>query len=108
MRLRRNDKGEFEEANDIPVTPELLILSKLESIEEKLQLISSKLDLEEKADYESSLKDDKVAMLTELQLEIEELKNEPACCQHYKRGVNRSSDIIQHKINLLTEGTDDR
>lgn len=56
-----------------------------------------------KADYENRLKADMVAMLTELQLEIEELKNEPACCQHYKRGVNRSSDVIQQKINSLKE-----
>ena len=54
-----------------------------------------------KADYENRLKADLVAILVELQLEIEELKNEPACCQHYKRGVNRSSDIIQQKINSL-------
>ena len=56
-----------------------------------------------KADYENRLKTDMVAMLTEIQLEIEELKNEPACCQHYKRGVNQSSDIIQQKINSLKE-----
>ena len=54
-----------------------------------------------KDQYEARLKADLEAMLTEIQLEIEELKNEPACCQHYKRGVNRSSDIIQEKINAL-------
>lgn len=52
-------------------------------------------------EYDARLRADMVAMLTELQLEIEELKNEPACCQHYKRGVNRSSDIIQQKIDKL-------
>lgn len=88
MRLKRNDKGEFEEVHETHVTPELLILSKLELIEEELQLIH-------KADYEARLKADMVAMLTEIQLEIEELKNEPACCQHY------SEKIIQQKINAL-------
>lgn len=42
-------------------------------------------------------KADMVAMLTEMQLEIEELKNEPACCQHY------SEKIIQQKIDKLKE-----
>lgn len=52
-------------------------------------------------------KADMVAMLEELKKEIEKLKNEPACCQHYKRGVNRSSDVIQQKIDNLKENTND-
>ena len=59
-----------------------------------------------KDQYKARLKADMVAMLTEIQLEVEELKNEPACCHHYKRGVNWSSDIIQQKINALKENTD--
>ena len=59
-----------------------------------------------KDQYEARLKADLVAMLTDIQLEIEELKNEPACCQHYKRGVDRSSNVIQQKINSLKENTD--
>lgn len=56
-----------------------------------------------KADYEARLKADMVAMLTDIQLEIEELKNDPTFCHHYKRGINRSSDIIQQKIDVLKE-----
>ncbi len=54
-----------------------------------------------KADYEARLKADMVAMLTDIQLEIEELKNEPACCHHFVRGVNRCSEVIQQKIDAL-------
>lgn len=46
---------------------------------------------------------DMVAMLTDIQLEIEELKNEPACCHHFVRGIRRSSEIIQQKIDQLKE-----
>lgn len=63
-----------------------------------------------KSDYESRLKADMVAMLTEIQLEIEELKKEPAHCHHFERGIRFSSDIIQQKIDALkerTEGNDD-
>ena len=59
-----------------------------------------------KADYENRLKADMVAMLTEIQLEIEELKNEPACCHHFERGIRFSSNIIQQKIDALKENTD--
>lgn len=61
-----------------------------------------------KADYENRLKADMVAMLTEIQLEIEELKNEPAHCHHFERGIRFSSDIIQQKIDALKEQTDAR
>lgn len=54
-----------------------------------------------KDQYEARLKADLVAMLTEIQLEIEELKNEPAWCQHFVKGVCRSSEVIQQKINAL-------
>ena len=54
-----------------------------------------------KADYEARLKADMVAMLTEIQLEIEELKKEPAHCHHFERGIRYSSEIIQQKIDKL-------
>ena len=54
-----------------------------------------------KAEYEARLKADMVAMLTEIQLEIEELKNKPHCCEHYVRGINNSFNVIQQKINAL-------
>lgn len=60
-----------------------------------------------KADYETRLKADMVAMLTEIQLEIEELKNEPYCCEHYVRGINNSSNVIQQKINALNVESED-
>ena len=56
-----------------------------------------------KAEYETRLKSDMVAMLTDIQLEIEELKNEPACCHHFVRGIRRSSEVIQQKIDALNE-----
>ena len=40
-------------------------------------------------------KADMLAMLEDLKAEIEELKNEPACCQHFVRGICRSSEVIQ-------------
>ena len=61
-----------------------------------------------KDQYEARLRADMVAMLTDIQLEIEELKNDPTFCHHYKRGVNRSSDIIQQKIDELKEQTDEK
>ena len=61
-----------------------------------------------KDQYEARLKADMVAMLTDIQLEIEELKNDPTFCHHYKRGVNRSSDIIQQKIDELKEQKDEK
>lgn len=45
--------------------------------------------------------------LEEIKKEIEKLKNEPACCQHYKRGINRSLHIIQQKINALKAESED-
>lgn len=46
-------------------------------------------------------KDEVVAMLKEIQMEVEELKNEPACCHHFVRGIRRSSEVIQQKIDAL-------
>lgn len=54
-----------------------------------------------KDQYEARLKADMMAMLTEIQLEIEELKNEPSHCHHFERGIRYSSNIIQQKINAL-------
>jgi len=53
-----------------------------------------------KADYENRLKADLVAMLTEIQLEIEELwDNDPS----YIEGVHDSEMVIQQKIDKLKE-----
>ena len=50
------------------------------------------------ADYENRLKADMVAMLTELQLEIEESEN---CGKAFHLGLQMASNIIQQKINAL-------
>lgn len=118
MILKRNDKGEFEEVNVAHVTPELLILSKLESIEEKIQLISSKLDLEEKdnerysylkTDYEARLKADMVVMLEEIQLGIEEQKRDELSYQQtWNHPLNVCISIIQQKIDKVKEQTGEK
>ena len=51
-----------------------------------------------KADYENRLKADMVAMLTEIQLEIEESEN---CGKAFHLGLQMASNIIQQKINEL-------
>ena len=62
-----------------------------------------------KADYENRLKADLVAMLTELQLEIEEIENPyttrvSGCAQGgFERGARESQNLIQQKINSLKE-----
>ena len=56
-----------------------------------------------KADYENRLKADMVAMLTDLQLEIEEL--DPSG-DEWSDSLDACSDIIQQKINEL-EGEHD-
>lgn len=56
-----------------------------------------------KADYETRLKADVVAMLTELQLEIEESGN---CGRAFHLGLQMASKIIQKKINKLKENQD--
>jgi hypothetical protein len=60
-----------------------------------------------KADYENRLKADMVAMLTELQTEIEEIEignNVPFGFKHVNKfyeGVSASSKVIQEKIDSL-------
>ena len=60
-----------------------------------------------KADYENRLKADMVAMLTEIQLEIEEMVNPfgtriSGCSQDgWKHGVKNCDFVIQQKINKL-------
>ena len=53
-----------------------------------------------KADYENRLKADMVAMLTEIQLEIEESEN---CGKAFHLGLQMASNIIQQKITELEE-----
>lgn len=54
-----------------------------------------------KADYNARLKASMVAMLTELQLEIEELEPLASDSIGFDMCVSMSSDIIQQKINAL-------
>lgn len=56
-----------------------------------------------KADYEARLKADMVAMLTEIQLEIEELD---PCGDEWSDSLDACNDIIQQKINALQESED--
>jgi hypothetical protein len=53
-----------------------------------------------KDQYEARLKADMEAMLTELQLEIEESEN---CGKAFHLGLQMASNIIQEKINSLKE-----
>lgn len=68
-----------------------------------------------KTDYEARLKADMVAMLTDLQLDIEEIEidnNVPSGfasvskTSAFYEGVSASSKVIQEKINALKGGTD--
>lgn len=54
-------------------------------------------------DYKARLKDDMVAMLTEIQTEIEELNTPPAYQDedYFLIGTNRCSELIQQKIDKL-------
>ena len=57
-----------------------------------------------KADYENRLKADMVAMLTELQLEIEEIEKPLCHSATYAKGCvdrGRIEGLIQQKINAL-------
>ena len=56
-----------------------------------------------RADYENRLKADLVAMLTELQLEIEEKRIDGS---FYGEAIWDCAELIQQKINSLKEGTD--
>ena len=51
-----------------------------------------------KNQYEARLKADMVAVLTEIQLEIEESEN---CGKAFHLGLQMASNIIQQKINAL-------
>ena len=59
--------------------------------------------------YENRLKADMVAMLTDIQLEIEEMENPyttrvSGCAQGgFERGARESQNLIQQKINSLKE-----
>ncbi len=57
-----------------------------------------------KKEYENRLKADVVAMLTDLQLEIEESEN---CGRAFHLGLQMASNIIQKKINSLKENNDE-
>lgn len=69
-----------------------------------------------KANYEARLKADMVAMLTEIQLELDEMKITkvrsagfaPYSKDPFRRGVNCSKEIIQEKINDLRGSEDVR
>ena len=60
-----------------------------------------------KADYEARLKADMVAMLTEIQLEIEECVDGAEGSPQFEQGVSNArvqvAEIIQQKINELKE-----
>ncbi len=55
------------------------------------------------ADYEARLKADMVAMLTDIQLRIEELDTPPAYQDedYFLIGTNKCSELIQQKIDKL-------
>jgi hypothetical protein len=57
----------------------------------------------QKDQYEARLKSDMVAMLTEIQLEIEELNTPPAYQDedYFLIGTNKCSELIQQKIDSL-------
>ena len=57
-----------------------------------------------KADYEDRLKADMVAMLTDIQLEIEELQGKYS--PYYDEASQHTSQLIQQKIDALKEQTD--
>lgn len=63
-----------------------------------------------KADYEKRLKADIVAMLTELQMDIEECVDGGEGSLLFEQGVDIARcqvvDMIQQKINALKENTD--
>ena len=57
-------------------------------------------------DYEARLKADMVAMLTEIQLEIEEVKTQSGFDEAWDGAVKQCSEIIQQKIDKLKEETE--
>ena len=59
------------------------------------------------AEYESRLKADMVAILTEIQLEIEEMKMKSLTEKEiWNNAIGVCSEIIQQKINALKENED--
>ena len=54
-------------------------------------------------DYEARLKADLVAMLTEIQLEVEEVKTQSGFDEAWDGAVKQCSEIIQQKIDKLKE-----
>ncbi len=63
-----------------------------------------------KADYENRLKADMVAILTEIQSEIEKLSTPPEYQDedYFLFGAQKCSEIIQKKINALKEESEDK
>ena len=63
-----------------------------------------------KDQYEARLKDDMVAMLTEIQLEIEELSTPPAYQDedYFLIGTNKCSELIQQKIDKYKADKEDK
>lgn len=62
------------------------------------------------SEYEARLKADMVAMLTDIQMEIDELWEITWKSDYrggYKDGCVKANNIIQEKINALKEGEDD-
>ena len=55
-------------------------------------------------DYNARLKADMAAMLTEIQLEIEESEN---CGKAFHLGLQMASNIIQQKIDAIKEQKDE-
>lgn len=54
-----------------------------------------------KSDYENRLKADMVAMLTEIQLEIEEVKTQSGFDKSWDGAVKECSKVVQQKIDAL-------
>ena len=63
-----------------------------------------------KDQYEARLKADMVAMLTEIQLEIEELSTPPAYQDedYFLIGTNKCSELIQQKIDKYKAESEDK
>ena len=88
---------ELEEAKNYPVSNEAVNYA-LDTIHKYLLMQS---------DYESRLKADMAAMLTELQLEIEEIvKEEEPNDKKWATGLHYSEKLIQQKIDKLKEAED--
>lgn len=83
------------------LTTDMATIKQLSSSVKALQKANSKITGaydKLKSDYEARLKDNMVAMLTEIQLEIEECED---CGRAFHLGLQMASNIIQQKISLL-------